>query len=176
MSAVLRRISLWWLGLVVALGGLCILLAQGSGGPLPWLAASGSEAGADALAEALQEAQPLPLDGYQSIWQHSLLSTSRSADQLVAALPDAPASEPPPVLNGFTLLGTLTNSQLRLAFVRDDNGNALTLRQGQTLPGGWQLSRVEASEVSLTLNGATQTLTFNRPHIPGLSGPSNESP
>ena len=176
MKAVLRRISLGWLGLVVALSGLCILLTQGSGGPLPWLPASGSEAGADALAEVLQDAQPLPLDSYQRIWQHSLLSTSRTADVLVAAAPEMMPSAPPPQLDGFTLMGTLSDGQVRLAFVRDDTGHALTLRQGQTLPNGWQLSSVDTTQIGFTLNGDRQTLTLQRPHIPGLNGPSNESP
>ncbi len=174
--ALLRKLNLPLLAVTLLLLTLCVGLWQGWGAQVEWLpAAPAATVTEAALMPASAEREAPPLTAYQDIWQQSLLSPSRSGDVVEPQAAPAISTPQPPRMEALTLTGTLANRQMQLAFFRDENDNAITLRADQTLPSGWLLAQVRRDEAIFTFNGTTRVLRRELSRIPGLAVQTDES-
>lgn len=101
------------------------------------------------------------LQTYSGIWEVPLFTPGRQADagnaSQVAALP-LPAD--------LVLTGVMVAPPLRVAFLRQGTGEAIALREGQALPGGWTVAHIEEQRVELVNGGSHQALEISSPRLP----------
>ncbi|EPM81434.1 general secretion pathway protein N, partial [Pseudomonas syringae pv. actinidiae ICMP 18886] len=61
-------------------------------------------------------------------------------------------------LAGLTLTGVIMDGSLRVALIKQASGPALKIRQGDRLPNGWTLDRLEPTQATFKLDERTQIL------------------
>lgn len=107
------------------------------------------------------------LSSLANTWQTPLFSTDRSPDATRYQLEQTSS------LNGLSLSGVILTRDVQVAFIRQNNGPALKLRQGESLPNGWTLQTLTPLQAVFTLDGRNETLSLPAPKLPP---PSSEPP
>lgn len=152
-----RRLFPWLLAVASALVVVLVAQALGLGGAVTWLPPMAS----DDVSSTPGQAPPptVPLQAYANTWEHPLFAPGRQAD-VTAVDAGTPLS-----LDGLTLTGSVITDHLRIALLKDASGKAVALVQGATLPNGWTLERLDATE-ALFVSGAQQQRLRLRPARP----------
>ncbi|MFA1029901.1 putative proteinral secretion pathway protein GspN [Pseudomonas syringae pv. helianthi] len=120
--------------------------------------------------EASRQVPGLPVAQLSSLantWQTPLFSTDRSPDVSPYQL------ELTSSLNGLGLSGVIFTRDVQVAFIRQTNGPALKIRQGESLPNGWTLQTLTPLQAVFTSDGRTETLSLPALKLPS---PSSEPP
>ena len=106
--------------------------------------------------------QPVDLQTYSAVWEVPLFAPGRRADPSQVRGPELP----PPDLGGLQLSGVVIAPPLRLALLKQSEGQTLSLRQGESLPDGWLLEQVDEQRIQLTHGAHRQTLEISSPRLP----------
>lgn len=167
MISALRPVEWALLGLATLLAALIALVFSGAVHSPDWLPEKAPRNPVNHSAQA-QRAPEATLDSLSKTWKTPLFSTDRSPDRAVEQ-----ANVQATSLSGMTLSGVIIDGSLRVALLRQADGPALKIRQGQRLANGWTLDSVEPMQATFSLDGRTQVLRLPAPRLPP---PSNTPP
>ncbi|MFJ4143852.1 hypothetical protein [Pseudomonas sp. NPDC089734] len=167
MIHALRPLEWALLGLAAMLAALIALVLSGAAHSPDWLPEQAPRTPVNHSAQA-HRAPEATLESLSNTWQTPLFSTDRSPDRAVQQASVQAAS-----LVGMTLSGVIIDGSLRVALLRQSDGPALKIKQGQRLANGWTLDRVEPMQAVFSLDGRTQALRLPAPRLPP---PSNTPP
>jgi general secretion pathway protein N len=167
MIGSLRGFERCLLGLAAALAVLIAALFSGVGHSPHWLPER-SPPTLPGDQRSVTQAPEASLQSLANTWQAPLFSTDRSPDQSTAQA-QAPASS----LAGLTLTGVVINGDLHVALLKQAEGPALKVNEGQQLPNGWTLQRLAPTQARFTLDGRKEVLRLPAPRLPA---PSNTPP
>jgi general secretion pathway protein N len=103
------------------------------------------------------------LQQYVQVWSSPLFNTGRQPDATNAA--PTPIVFVPP-LDGVVLTGIVSAQQVKIAMLKDNSGEALAKREGETLPNGWVVERIRERDVELVYGHERQTLKIFTPRLP----------
>lgn len=157
-----RPLVLWLGSGVLCLLGLCLAVFNGSGNSVEWLAPLPLPSGPVNTVATVADVPRIELQTYSQTWEKPLFNAQRRPDpQTVSNAEKTPSS-----LKGLTLTGVIAAGAVRKAFFRNGDGQQLAALEQQTLPNGWQLERIGAQHVSLTLGNDTKTLTLRVLKVP----------
>jgi len=138
--------------LSLAAAGLAML--NGWGTAVEWHPSTAPKA-APQKTVATAAPTPVPLQNYSDIWNRSLFNQDRAADPVV---PTAKVEATAPVLTGLSLTGVVISPPLHKAFFKSIDGKSLSLSEGEGLPNGWVVEKIESEKVSLSFNSVRQEL------------------
>ncbi|ARB29584.1 general secretion pathway protein GspN [Pseudomonas tolaasii] len=156
MIGVLRPLEWGLLGLAALLGVLMAVILSSIGDEPHWLPEPGTRAHPS---PRVQVAPNVPLEDFSATWQTPLFSPDRSPDR--EAGPTRVSN-----LANFTLSGIMITGNLQMAWLKQANGPALTVRLGQRLPNGWRLEHLTPQYARFALDGRTQTLSLYAKRLP----------
>lgn len=142
-----------------------MLLLNGVGAAVQWpdMPARAQDPLAQAPAEAVTPVAPPQLQEYQQVWLTPLFQANRQPDAANAA---AGAFDVAPLLDSVVLTGIVAAQQVRVALLKENTGQALSLKEGQTLPNGWLLERIGERHIELVNGPTRQTLELSTPRLP----------
>ena len=106
-----------------------------------------------------------PMTSVQSLsntWRTPLFSTNRSPDVAARQAGAQAASS----LTGLTLTGVIIDGSMRVALLKQSNGAALKMKQGDRLVNGWTLERLDPTQATFSLDGRNQILSLPAPRLP----------
>lgn len=109
----------------------------------------------------LHEAPMASVESLSNTWKTPLFSPDRSPDSALRQA-DAQASS----LTGLTLTGVIINGSVRVAFVKQSGGPMVKVRQGDSLPNGWVLERLDPLQATFSFDGRSQVLRLSAPRLP----------
>lgn len=151
-----------WLGsAVLGLLGLCLIVLNGAGSAVHWLAPLDTPP-APVNTNSAAPAEPVALQTYSQTWQRPLFNARRQPDPRTSER----AENLPSLLKGLTLTGVIASGTVRKAFFKSDDGQQLTATEQQSLANGWRVEHIEAHRVSLTQGTDTQTLILQVLKVP----------
>lgn len=142
-------------GLVVfssMLAALCIALWISEGHSVTWAVPQSFEK-LEVAVPASVPAAVVPLSTLAATWQQSLFSPLRQADS-VSAPPEPVLSS----LDGFAVTGIVVTPTLQVVFMKQVGGPALKVKQGDQLPNGWLVERVDSRQVQFSHGARHETL------------------
>lgn len=141
------------------------LLLGGVGAAVQWpeVAARSPAPLAAPPGEAAVPLTPPPLQDYQQVWLMPLFHAARQPD---AANAPVDTFAPAPLLDSVVLTGIVAAQQVRVALLKENTGQALSLKEGQTLPNGWLLERIGERHIELVNGPTRQTLELSTPRLP----------
>jgi len=141
-----------------------MLLLNGLGAAVHWPAVQArSPAPLAPPAEAGVAVTPAQLQDYQQVWLAPLFHAGRQPDAANAAVGGVDAA---PMLDSLVLTGIVAAQQVRVALLKENTGEALSLKEGQTLPNGWLLERIGERHIELVNGPTRQTLELSTPRLP----------
>lgn len=156
------------LGLIATAALLLLLIAvvlAGAGHSPDWLPATMPRQ-ADASRQA-PSVPVAPLSSLANTWHTPLFSTDRTPDVSLQKTQQVSS------LKGLVLSGVILTRDVQVAFIRQNNGPALKVRQGERLPNGWTLQTLTPLQATFTLDGRSETLSLP---VLKLPPPSTEPP
>ncbi|KPY85385.1 type II secretion system protein N [Pseudomonas syringae pv. tagetis] len=160
MTGSLRPLEWLLLALAALLAGLIALIFSGAAHSPDWLPEQAPRNPIDQKAQT-HNAPSATLESLANTWKTPLFSPDRSPDMAVRKA-DAPATS----LAGLTLTGVIMDGSLRVALIKQASGPALKIRQGDRLPNGWMLDRLEPTQATFQLDGRTQMLRLPALRLP----------
>lgn len=158
MSRALRSTELGLLGLAVALTLAIIAICKGVADAPNWLPEHALAVDASERVR-VPSAPTASLQSLSNTWKSPLFSPDRSPDQAVNQAASAS-------LSGLTLTGVLIQGDLRIAWLKRNDGPPLTVHQGQSLPNGWRLESLTSAHAYFSFQGLTQRLALIAPRLP----------
>ncbi|MGY2224942.1 hypothetical protein ACW9IK_19835 [Pseudomonas gingeri] len=153
----------WMMTLFIALlacSGLAMLRGWGTG--IEWHPSPDPKPLAAPRAEPVVTA-PAPLQSYSDIWNQSLFNQDRASDP-IATVQKAEAGAPS--LNGLALTGVVISPPLHKVFFKTADGASLGLNEGEALPSGWRVEKIQSDSVSLSYKSTRQELTLPALKVP----------
>ncbi|WP_110973393.1 type II secretion system protein N [Pseudomonas huaxiensis] len=153
--------SLPWALACVLLGGLWLFL-RGNVQEVQWEAPAPMVVSEPPAAPPAASRRPVELLVYSAIWELPLFAERRHAD----AAPDEQVSSPPPATDELSLTGVMVAPPLRVAFIQQSGQRALTVRQGDVLPGGWVVTHIDERQVELSIGPHRHSLQISSPRLP----------
>lgn len=151
--------------ITLALLALWGLLLNGAGASVQWPAITARTPAPLAIATA-KVATPRPismLQEYSQVWTLPLFNKERAPDA-VNVLQATFASVP--VLDNILLTGVVASEEVRVALLKDNSGDVFSVREGQALPNGWVVERIDQRQIELVHGKARQTLQVSSPRLP----------
>ncbi|QVL18968.1 hypothetical protein KH389_27035 [Pseudomonas qingdaonensis] len=109
----------------------------------------------------LAERPMIDLQAYSAVWELPLFAEQRRPDPQ-----DPDAGTPPPALDDLVLTGVIVAPPLRVALLRQSGDQVLSAKEGDALPNGWSLARIEEQKVELTYGEHRHTLEISSPKLP----------
>lgn len=159
MTGSLRPLEWSLLALAALLAGLIALIFSGAAHSPDWLPEQAPRNSLDQKAQA-HSAPSATLDSLANTWKTPLFSPDRSPDAAVRKAEQATS------LAGLTLTGVIMDGSLRVALIKQASGPALKIRQGDRLPNGWMLDRLEPTQATFKLDERTQILRLPALRLP----------
>ncbi|MEG5263647.1 hypothetical protein TRP66_05000 [Pseudomonas sp. JDS28PS106] len=151
----------WALLGVATLLALLIALMLGGGLHAPdWLPAPAPRDPAAHTAQ-VRQAPTASLASLSNTWKTPLFSPDRSPDPAVRQTGAQATS-----LAGLTLTGVLIDGSTRVALLKQAGDKTLKVKQGERLPNGWTLERLDPTQASFGLDGRTEVLRLPAPRLP----------
>ncbi|WMD20208.1 hypothetical protein RAS12_26965 [Achromobacter seleniivolatilans] len=105
------------------------------------------------------------LQTYSAIWERPLFSEQRKPDFQSAA----PTDVPPPGVDDLTLTGVILAPPMRRAWLKQRGGQILSLKEGDLLPNGWSLIRIEDRKIEISYGAHRHILTISSLRLPTSS-------
>lgn len=139
---------------IALIGGAGLAMLSGWGTAIEWHPSTEPRA-VHPQPMAIAAPAPTPLQSYSDIWNHSLFNQDRGADPAASV---AKVEAAAPALTGLSLTGVVISPPLHKAFFKSSDGKSLSLSEGEALPNGWTVEKIESEKVSLTFNSARQDL------------------
>jgi len=158
MSRTVRSTELSLIGLAILLSLAIVAIGSGAADAPGWLPERAPDVHAHEQAPIPRAATP-SLQSLANTWQRPLFSPDRSPDHATAKTAAA-------TLVGLTLTGVLIQGDLRVAWFKPNDGPALTLHQGQSLPNGWRLENLTSVHADFTFQGHRQRIERVEPRLP----------
>ncbi|RMR05537.1 general secretion pathway protein GspN [Pseudomonas syringae group genomosp. 3] len=159
MTGSLRPLEWSLLALAALLAGLIALVLSGAAHSPDWLPEQAPRNPLDQKAQ-VHIAPSATLDSLANTWKTPLFSPDRSPDAAVRKAEQATS------LAGLTLTGVIMDGSLRVALIKQASGPALKIRQGDRLPNGWTLDRLEPTQATFKLDERTQILRLPALRLP----------
>ncbi|KPW45930.1 hypothetical protein [Pseudomonas syringae group genomosp. 3] len=159
MTGSLRPLEWSLLALAALLTGLIALIFSGAAHSPDWLPEQAPRNLLDQKAQ-VHSAPSATLDSLANTWKTPLFSPDRSPDAAVRKAEQATS------LAGLTLTGVIMDGSLRVALIKQASGPALKIRQGDRLPNGWTLDRLEPTQATFKLDERTQILRLPALRLP----------
>ncbi|MGY2413096.1 hypothetical protein [Pseudomonas pergaminensis] len=140
------------------------LLLNGLGTSVQWPEITARTSAPLSIATA-QVAVPQPisiLQDYSQVWTLPLFNKERAADAVNAAQENIASV---PLLDSFSLTGVVASEEVRVALLKENSGDVLSVREGQALPNGWVVERIDQRHVELVHGKTRQTLQVSSPRL-----------
>jgi general secretion pathway protein N len=153
------------IAIAFALLALLGLLLNGLGTSVQWPDFT-ARPSAPLISSAAEVATPQPismLQDYSQVWALPLFNKERTPDAVNAA---QEYIAPVPALDSFSLTGVVASEEVRVALLKENGGDVFSVREGQALPNGWLVERIDQRQVELVHGKNRQTLQVSSPRLP----------
>lgn len=105
----------------------------------------------------------IALTQYSAVWQTPLFVSGRQPDNRHTAKPVVPSA---PSLENLSLTGIVFGEEVHVAMLKGPGNQIGTYSEGQVLPNGWTLARVEERRIELSYGQTQQILQLVTPRLP----------
>lgn len=112
---------------------------------------------------SLPQRLPVLLEKYSAVWNMPLFTAGRVAD---AVSQKKASASPAPSLGNVKLTGVVFAGKIRVAMLTGQGNLSGSYREGQSLPNGWVVTKIEERKIELGYGQTKQVLELAMLRLP----------